>query len=129
MARCTASRAFSLTLGEPLMTLDTVPRPTPARAATASRVGRFMTPILPDDLRVPDSAVLEHAPLALEVHVHEAEALAVAPCPLEVIHKRPGEIALQRYPGVDRVAAGAAGVLAARPPTAPVQPGGAPRHL
>src|SRR6476646_5162285 len=101
MARCTASRAFSLTFGEPLMTLDTVPRPTPARAATASRVGRFMAPILPDDLGVPERAVLQQASLGLVVDVHEPEALAVAPGPLEVVHQRPGEVALQRHPGID----------------------------
>ena len=34
-----AAMACSLTFGEPLMTRETVPRPTPARAATSSRVG------------------------------------------------------------------------------------------
>src|SRR5690606_411756 len=40
IARSTAARAAGLTCGEPLTTRDTVPRPTPARAATSSRVGR-----------------------------------------------------------------------------------------
>src|SRR5690606_29015936 len=40
MACSTALRAFSLTFGDPLITRETVPRPTPARAATASSVGR-----------------------------------------------------------------------------------------
>jgi hypothetical protein len=40
MACSTASRAPMLTFGEPLITRETVPRPTPARTATASSVGR-----------------------------------------------------------------------------------------
>src|SRR5690606_18928493 len=40
IAFSTAWRARGLTCGEPLITRDTVPRPTPARAATWSRVGR-----------------------------------------------------------------------------------------
>jgi len=36
----TAALARSLTRGEPLMTRETVPRPTPARTATSSKVGR-----------------------------------------------------------------------------------------
>src|SRR5690606_24002665 len=40
IARSTAARAAGLTCGDPLTTRDTVPRPTPARAATSSRVGR-----------------------------------------------------------------------------------------
>lgn len=39
-AASTAARVASLTRGEPLITRETVPRPTPARAATSSRVGR-----------------------------------------------------------------------------------------
>src|SRR5690606_16956911 len=89
------------------MTLDTVPRPTPARAATASRVGRLMVPILPDDLGVPGRADLGQPLQRLVVHPYDPEALAVAPRPLEVGHERPGEVALERDPGVDRLAAGA----------------------
>ena len=44
MAARTASRARGLTCGESLMTRDTVPRETPASAATASRVGRTPVP-------------------------------------------------------------------------------------
>src|SRR5690606_14728777 len=40
MAASTAARVSSATLGEPLMTRETVPRPTPAWRATVSRVGR-----------------------------------------------------------------------------------------
>src|SRR5262245_33529235 len=40
MACWTAAFASGLTCGEPLTTRDTVPRPTPARAATSSSVGR-----------------------------------------------------------------------------------------
>ncbi len=40
IAFCTASRARGLTCGESLITRETVPRETPASAATASRVGR-----------------------------------------------------------------------------------------
>src|SRR5262245_1840823 len=40
MACSTAALAVGLTCGEPLTTRDTVPRPTPACAATSSSVGR-----------------------------------------------------------------------------------------
>src|SRR4029453_14946516 len=40
MALSTASRVLALTCVDPFITRDTVPRPTPARAATASSVGR-----------------------------------------------------------------------------------------
>ena len=39
-AAITAAWLRALTLGAPLMARETVPRPTPARAATSSRVGR-----------------------------------------------------------------------------------------
>ncbi len=39
-AASTAALVCSLTLEDPLITRDTVPRPTPARTATSSRVGR-----------------------------------------------------------------------------------------
>ena len=40
IAASTAALACGLTWGDPLRTRDAVPRPTPARAATASSVGR-----------------------------------------------------------------------------------------
>src|SRR5436190_23054522 len=116
MARCTAARACGLTCGEPLTTRDTVPRPTPARAATWSSVGglpdwfiRFLPgkAVVPDDLTVPMTAAFDDASLRRVVNVHQAEPLAVAPAPLEVVQQRPYEITLQRYPLRDRLAAGA----------------------
>src|SRR4051812_16240075 len=105
MARSTASRASGLTFGDPLTTRETVPRPTPARAATASRVGRACVrsrtgsfcrwqadPASLDHGGVPPGAALGDARLRPVVDVHEAEPLGVAPAPLEVVHQRPGEI-------------------------------------
>ncbi|GGV73579.1 hypothetical protein GCM10010512_46260 [Streptomyces thermoviolaceus subsp. thermoviolaceus] len=46
MARSTAARERALTFGEPLITRETVPRPTPARAATAFSVGRRVPAVL-----------------------------------------------------------------------------------
>ncbi|GAA2628299.1 hypothetical protein Adu01nite_63750 [Paractinoplanes durhamensis] len=40
MASSTAALARGLTWADPFTTRDTVPRPTPARTATSSRVGR-----------------------------------------------------------------------------------------
>src|SRR4051812_43626815 len=107
MARSTASRDSGLTFGEPLITRETVPRPTPARAATASSVGRapvvtgrsprasrrmmFAVSLrsrvhcagpgpdsaVPDDGGVPQRAGLGDALLRQEVDVDEAEALGV----------------------------------------------------
>src|SRR5579859_6897123 len=45
-------------------------------------------------LREPAAAVLHDPFLALEVDVHDPEALRVAERPLEIVEERPGEIAL-----------------------------------
>src|SRR5690606_39756330 len=129
MAASTASRALALTLGEPLITRDTVPRPTPARAATSSSVGLppgrrspFICPApspllrlfcitgqttTPDELGVPAGARLHRPPLGRVVHVDQAEPLAVPPGPLEVVHQGPDEVPLERHAGLDRPVAGA----------------------
>ncbi|GGO88817.1 hypothetical protein GCM10012280_30500 [Wenjunlia tyrosinilytica] len=59
MASCTAALACSLTLGDPLMTRETVPRPTPARTATSSSVGlrpRALVCVIPAPLPGPHTA-------------------------------------------------------------------------
>src|SRR5258706_8878321 len=115
MARSTASRAPSLTWGDPLTTRDAVPRPTPARAATSSRVGRpgdrgcsftgddvtsrrrvNRQAMVGDHVGVPVGARLAGAHQRVVVDVDETETLAVPPGPLEVVHQRPGEVAAQR---------------------------------
>src|SRR6185369_12196410 len=148
MASSTAAFADADTCGEPLTTRDTVPRPTPARAATSSRVGRPADRMRPtvtsssprlavrrpappysaptasaallcslsrlrrygrrqrvsgNDTRVPVGARLRDAPLVPVVHREQSEPAGVAPCPLEVVQQRPGEVSPQRHPRRDRV--------------------------
>ena len=54
------------------------------------------------ELRVPEPARLRGADLGLVVDVDDAEAPGVAPGPLEVVHQRPDEVALQRQALGDR---------------------------
>src|SRR3954466_9194750 len=103
------------------MTRDTVPRPPPARAATASSVGRrspfmFSPPWMicwllfcrtaqastPDGPGIPESALFGNSELGLIIDVDQAESLTVPPRPVEVVHQRPGEIALERGSRLDR---------------------------
>src|SRR5688572_5664063 len=51
-------------------------------------------PVCGDHARVKPRAGLRHAPLRLEVHVHDAEALGESERPFQVVQQRPGEIAL-----------------------------------
>src|SRR3954469_17650822 len=99
------------------MTRDTVPRPTPARSATWSSVGRSLEPVTasvsrparsavpvrPEELGVPAAAVLHPPLLRGVVDVDDAEPLAVAVGPLEVVHERPDEVALERDAVGDRL--------------------------
>src|SRR3954462_1549393 len=86
------------TVVEPLTTRETVARETPARLATASRVGRSRTTInslqtvAADHLGVPARAVLRHPLLRRVVHVHDAEALGVPLGPFKVVHQRPHKV-------------------------------------
>src|SRR3954471_726517 len=96
----TASRMASATVVEPLTTRETVARETPARRATASSVGRSRVTIsvlrsagrnavAPDDVAVPQRALLRGPGLGRVVHVDDPEALAVPLRPLEVVQERP----------------------------------------
>src|SRR3954454_5175443 len=93
------------------MTRDTVPRPTPARAATWSSVGRSREAVTgsvsrpgtleltvsADPVGVPPAARLHRAGLGGVVDVHDAEALPVAMGPLEVVQQGPDEVPPQRH--------------------------------
>src|SRR4051794_39685734 len=104
---------------EPLTTRETVALDTPARRATASRVGRSrvttvsplgltrLDAVAPDHLLVPLRAVLEHSLLRGVVDVHDPEALRVPLGPLEVVHQRPDEVPPQIHSGRQRIMAGA----------------------
>src|SRR5262245_2083490 len=48
-------------------------------------------------LAEPRGAHLGHPLLRLEVHVHQPEAIAVSVVPLEVVHRAPLEVALDRH--------------------------------
>src|SRR5690606_16384839 len=107
-----------LTRSEPLITRDTVPRPTPACRATASRVGLRSPSMLSlpgsspagagkrpgaGDRRVPAAAVLDRAALRRVVDVHQSEPLGVSPSPLEVVQQRPHEVTAHRRTGPHRL--------------------------
>src|SRR3712207_9234049 len=86
------------TVVEPLTTRETVALETPARRATASRVGRSrvtiksLQAVAPDDVRIPPRAVLRQACLRRVVDVHDAEPLGVPLRPFIVVHQRPHEV-------------------------------------
>src|SRR5687767_14393746 len=94
------------------MTRETVPRPTPARAATWSSVGRSDEAVTrsvsglraadrlmrADEVGVPPATRLHPALLGPVVDVDDAEPLAVSVRPLEVVQQRPHEVATQRHP-------------------------------
>ncbi len=102
-ARSTVSLISGVTVDWPLTTRETVARETPARAATASRVGRFIRRALsssgrswgeavpPDDIPVAQPAVLGEPAPGLAVGVHDPEPPAVPIVPLEVTRSRPYE--------------------------------------
>src|SRR6266851_3085704 len=60
-----------------------------------------------DEARVPPGAFFEDAALSRVVDVDNAEAFAIAVGPLEVIHERPGKVALNRRAALDSAANGA----------------------
>src|SRR5690348_6648531 len=57
-----------------------------------------------DEARVPLAAVFDDPPLRGEIYVYQAEALAIALRPLEVIEERPDEIAHHRRPMLHSIA-------------------------
>src|SRR5215217_6479757 len=104
MAFSTTARASGLTCGDPFTTRETVPRPTPACAATWSSVGRpadrargvrtiavnstsrshpgarpgvGAQRVVPDDVGVPGGTGFRRADLGRVVDMDEAEALLV----------------------------------------------------
>lgn len=62
MAASTAVLASSLTSSEPLMTRETVVRPTPARAATVLIVGRCLLPMEPPSRQVGQTVIRRAGP-------------------------------------------------------------------
>src|SRR4051794_1875968 len=94
----TASRIATATVVDPFTTRETVARETPARLATASRVGRSRTTInslqtvTADHSCVPPRAVLGDPLWRGVVDMHDAEPLGVALCPFKVGHQRPHEV-------------------------------------
>src|SRR5919199_345299 len=62
--------------------------------------------ILPHDGAVVAPAILDRARLRIVVDVDDAEAPRVAPGPLEVVHQRPGEVALEWRAIRERLATG-----------------------
>src|SRR5919201_5106482 len=69
--------------------------------------GRLLLPpgtLLRDEVAVPVEAPLRHPLERRIVDVDESKALPVAPCPLEVVHQRPDEVALDRDTRLDSAA-------------------------
>src|SRR5258707_2835251 len=60
-----------------------------------------------DEAGVPVGAFFENAALGWIVNVDNAKAFAIAVGPLEVVHERPGEVALNRRAALDGAADGA----------------------
>src|SRR5258708_25449711 len=60
-----------------------------------------------DNSAEPLRAALRQPRLGHIVHVHQSEAQPVAGCPLEVVHKRPHDVTVQRYSIFDGARRGA----------------------
>src|SRR5690348_5463985 len=106
------------TWSDPLTTRDTVDLDTPASAAAASSVGATRRPgvssvmmasltrpkserAASDYAAVSDCTLFRRALLGVVVDAHDPEALVVSPCPLEVVHERPVEVAVHGHALVD----------------------------
>src|SRR5438874_7375050 len=66
------------------------------------RIISQLRPVTADVPRVPVPRVLDRPLLRLVIDVNEAETLAVAVSPLEVVHQRPVEITADVHAIVDR---------------------------